>query len=92
MQILGKFGGKTKLIIYIFCPPPPLFKKRSRATGHHPPTFRLVEAPSGSIMDPQCSLASVFVVVPPTFSLFLSQVKLVWETFSEAFCLHGQTI
>jgi len=30
MQMLGKFGGETKLIFYIFCPPP--FKKRSRAT------------------------------------------------------------
>jgi len=45
------------------------------------PTFRLVEAPSGSIQDPQCSLSSVFVVVPTVFSLLLSQVKLVWEAF-----------
>jgi len=35
MQMLGKLGGKTKLVFYIFCPlpPPPLFKKRSRATA-----------------------------------------------------------
>jgi len=33
MQKLGKFWEKTKLIFYIFCPPPPLFKKRFRATG-----------------------------------------------------------
>jgi len=64
-------------------------------THHGPPplsTFRLVEAPSGSIQDPQCSLPSVFVVVKPAFSLLLSQVKLVWEAFPEAFCLHGRTI
>jgi len=28
----------------------------------------------------------------PAFSLLLSQVKLVWEAFPEAFCLHDQTI
>jgi len=26
------FFGKTKLIFYIFCPPPPLSKKRSHTT------------------------------------------------------------
>jgi len=65
------------------------------ATHHGPPplpTFRLVEVPSGSILDPQCSLPIVFVVVPLPFSLLLSQVKLFWEAFPEAFCLHGQTI
>jgi len=63
---------------------------RLRAATHHglppPSTFRLVEAPTGSIQDPQCSLRSVFVVVLPAFSLLLSQVKLVWEAFPEAFC------
>jgi len=59
---------------------------------HHFPTFRLVEVPSGSIQDPQRSLPSVFVVVQPAFFLLLSQVKLVWEAFPEAFCLHGRTI
>ena len=28
----------------------------------------------------------------PYFSTLLWQVKLVWEVFPEAFCLHGQTI
>jgi len=31
MQMLGKFLKNTKFIFYIFCPPP-LLKKRSRAT------------------------------------------------------------
>jgi len=62
---------------------------------------RLIEAPSGSIQDPQCSLPIMFVVVPLAISLLLSQVKLiwevsqvklVWEAFPEAFCLHDQTI
>jgi len=56
------------------------------------PTFRLGEAPVNSVLNPQCSLASVFVVVPPAFSVLLSQVKLVWEAFPDAFCLHDQTI
>jgi len=33
-QMLGKFGDKTNLTFYIFCPPP-LFKKRSRATVYY---------------------------------------------------------
>jgi len=32
MQMLGKYLENTKFIFYIFNLPPPLFKKRSRAT------------------------------------------------------------
>jgi len=59
---------------------------------HYRQHSHFVEASSGSILDPQCSLASVFMVVPPAFSLLLSQVKLFWKVFPEAFCLHGQTV
>jgi len=60
------------------------------AAHHGPPplpTFYLAEDPSASIQNPLCSLPSVFVVVvvPPAFSLSLSQENLFGKPFLRRF-------
>jgi len=54
-----------------------LSRHTSRSATTSATTFRLVEAPSGYIRYPQCSLPSVFVVVPRPFPFFGFNSRLV---------------
>ena len=58
------------------------------------PLFCLGEVPSNSTQDPQCNIDSSAVVLgrPTVFFPFALASRACLVVFSEAFCLHGQTI